>query len=196
MISPQHLIQNLKLIREQIPYAEFPISIDEREIDKLIKISHLQVAYAHNRLIYILHIPLLTSEKYTLYRPIPLPVKQEFDATKFAIIEPNAEYIGLNENADNFYLFQRKELEECIAHDAIFICPTTFPLNKLRETPNCNVELLLNHRIKPNYCKIIMKELKSIYWKTLTTTGSYLFDSDGRNYINKMFELCKASHDQ
>jgi len=80
MISPQHLIQNLKFIREQIPYIEFPISINEREIDKLIKISHLQVAYAHNRLIYILRIPLLTPERYILYKPIPLPVKQEYDA--------------------------------------------------------------------------------------------------------------------
>jgi len=108
MISPQHLIQIL--IREQIPYAEFPISINEGEIDKLIKISHLQVAYAHNRLIYILHILLLTSEKYTLYRPIPLPVKQEFDTTKFAIIKPNVEYIGLNENADNFLSISRKRV--------------------------------------------------------------------------------------
>lgn len=177
IISPRLLIQNFKLIREQVPYAEFPIAINDREIEKLIAISQLQIAYAHNRLIYVLRIPLFTPEKYTLYKPIPLPVKQQFDKTKFAIIKPETEYIGLNEDAGGFYLFQDGEIRDCMTYDTTFICPTTFPLNKLRETPNCNIELLLNHRIKPNHCKIIIKELNSIYWKALTKPGTWIFST-------------------
>jgi len=49
IISPQYLIKNSKLIKEQIPYAEFLVSSDEQEMDQLIKISNLRIAYSNNR---------------------------------------------------------------------------------------------------------------------------------------------------
>ena len=183
MISPSNLIQNFKLIREQIPNADFPIPINEKAIDKLISISHLQIAYAHNRLIYVLHIPLLTPGRYTLYKPLPLPTREEFDVTKFAVIEPSVGYVALNEDAGSFYLFQEEELKECIAYDKTYICSTTFPLHKLRETPNCNVELLLNRRILST-CKIVMKELNSVYWKALTMAGTWIFSTPTKETIS------------
>lgn len=40
-ISPRHITENSKLIKEQIPYAEFPIPINERGMDQLTRISNL-----------------------------------------------------------------------------------------------------------------------------------------------------------
>lgn len=34
MITPQHLIDNSKLIKERMPHDEFPVSIDEQEADQ------------------------------------------------------------------------------------------------------------------------------------------------------------------
>jgi len=128
IIFPAYLIKNSRFIKEQIPHAEFPVSINEGKVDQLIKISKLHIAYIDHRLIYTLNIPLLTSGRYKLYKPLPLPAKQEFDHNKFAVIQTDTEYVALDEDADSFYEFQEGELRECILLDDIFICPAKFPL--------------------------------------------------------------------
>jgi len=134
------------------------VAINEGKIDQLIKISKLHIAYIDRRFIYTLNIPLLTLGRYKLYKPLPLPAKQEFDRNKFAIIQTDTEYVALNEDADSFYEFQEGELKECISLGDIFICPAKFRLKK-RQTPTCNIELLLNYNIKIHDCKIIIKKL-------------------------------------
>jgi len=81
----------------------------------------------------------------------------------------------LNEDADNFYEFQKGELKEYISLGDTFICPAKFPLKKIRQASTCNIELLLNHNIKIHDCKIIIKKLKDTYWKALTTTGNWIY---------------------
>jgi len=183
IISPASLIKNSKFIKEQVPHAEFPVAINEGRIDQLIKISKLHIAYIDRRLIYSLNIPLLTPGRYKLYKPLPLPAKQEFDHKKFAIIQADVEYVALNEDADNFYEFQEGELKECISLDDTFICPAKFPLKKIRQTPTCNIELLLNHNINIHDCKIIIRELKDTYWKALTTPGNWIYSTPRKEEI-------------
>jgi len=131
------------------------------------------------RLIYTLNILLLTPGKY---KPLSLPAKQEFDHNKFAIIQTDTEYVALNEDADNFE-FQEGELKECISLGDTFICPAKFPLKKIRQTPTCNIELLLNHNIKIHDCKIIIKELKDTYWKALTTPENWIYSTPRKKEI-------------
>lgn len=177
IISPSHLVENSKKIKEQIPHAEFPVSIREEEMDRLVKISNLHIAYSKNRLIYILHVPLLTTGRYKLYKPTPLPARQAYDETKYAIIKPGAEYIALDEEADSFYEFREGEIRECITFDSMYICPAIFPLRRIRQTTSCNIALLLNKSIKLDHCRITLLELKDTFWKILQTPGNWLFST-------------------
>lgn len=108
--------------------------------------------YFNNRLIYILHVPLLTPGRYKLYKIIPLPVRQAFDKTKYALMKTDAKHNGLNEDTDSFYKFRQGELKECTTTGKTFICPVIFPMKKIRQTPNCNIELILNKNVKTNHC--------------------------------------------
>jgi len=66
----------------------------------------------------------------------------------------------------------------------IFICPAKFSLKKIRQTPTCNIELLLNHNINIHDCKIIIKKLKDTYWKAWQNNGrklDLLNTTQGRN---------------
>lgn len=184
IISPQYLVENSRRIKERIPHAEFPVPINEEDTDQLVKISDLHIAYLNNRLIYILQIPLLTPGKYKLYKAIPLPAKQDFSNNKYAIINPNTEYIALNEDADSYYEFQSDELNICIKNNPTFICPSIFPLKRVRQTINCNIEVLINRNIEPNHCKITIKELRDTYWKILHTPGNWLYTATGKETIN------------
>lgn len=177
MIPPHSLVENSKLIKEQVPHAEFPVSITEEEIDRLVKVSDLRIAYVKRRLVYILHVPLLTPGKYKLYKAIPVPVRQSFDVTKYAAIRPNAMYIALNEDSDSFYDLQEDELRECTFSDNTYICPTIFPLRKIYHATYCDVELLLNKNIKTHNCQIVLKEMKDTYWKSLTTPGTWIYST-------------------
>jgi len=58
-----------------------------------------------------------------------------------------------------------------------------FPLKKIRQTPTCNIELLLNHNIKIHDCKIIIKELKGTYWKAITTPGNWIYSTPYKEEI-------------
>lgn len=177
LISPSKLIETARQIKDRIPHAEFPVTINEEEADHLTKISRLRVAYADSRLVYILDVPLLNPGKYKLYQPIPLPAKQGFDHNKFAVVTTDIEYIGLHEDADSFYEFREGEIKECLDDESTFICPTIFPLKRMHQTPNCDVELLLNHRMEPKYCKIILEELKDTYWKVLFAPGNWVYST-------------------
>jgi len=87
IISPAHLIKNSKIIKEQIPHAEFPVAINEGKVDQLIKISKLHIAYIDRRLIYTLNIPLYSHPENINFtnRILAPPVEQEFGHSKFAI---------------------------------------------------------------------------------------------------------------
>jgi len=183
MISPQYLVENSRRIKERIPNAEFPVPINEEDTDQLIKISDLHIAYLNNRLIYILQVPLLMPGKYKLYKSIPLPARQDFGDNKYAVIKSDTEYVALNEDADSYYEFQSDELSTCIKNEYTYICPSIFPLKRVRQTINCNIEILLNKNIEPNYCQIIIKELKTTYWKILTTPGNWLYTAVGKESI-------------
>lgn len=183
LISPQHLVKNAKLIKERVPNAEFPVQITEEGIDHLVKISSLHVAFIKNKLIYSLHIPLLTSGKFKLYKPTILPAKQSFDTTKYAVIKPSAEYVGVDEDSDSFYEFYEGELRECVQSTQKFICPAIFPLRKIRQTESCNIELLLNKNIKTNYCHISIYEVRDTYWKVLTLLGTWIYTTTDKEII-------------
>lgn len=177
LITPSKLIETARRIKDRIPNAEFPVPINEEEADHLIKISKLRVAYANSRIIYVLDIPLLNPGKYKLYRPVPLPAKQEFDHNKFAVVATDNEYIGLHEDADSFYELHEGEIRECLSDESALICPAIFPLKRMHQTPSCDVELLLNHHVKPKYCKIILRELKDTYWKVLHAPGNWAYST-------------------
>ncbi|KYM93680.1 hypothetical protein ALC62_15717 [Cyphomyrmex costatus] len=147
IVTPIQILNNSRIIKEQIPHAEFPITLNLNNIDELIKISNLKVIYSNQRLIYILHIPLLNAERYTLYKPIPLPARQTFDETKFATITSETDFIAISEDTDTFYEFQNDELQRCSNYERDYICPTIFPQHKIRHTKNCHVEIIINRRI-------------------------------------------------
>lgn len=64
------------------------------------------------------------------------------------------------------------------------ICPATFPLKKIRQTFSCNIELLLNKKVEGNYCQIILKELRSTYWKNLLSPGHWVYTAVTREPIS------------
>lgn len=183
LITPTKIIETARQIKDRIPHAEFPVTINNEEVEHLIKISKLQVTYTDSKLIYILKIPLLKPGKYKLYRPISLPAKQEFDHSKFAEIVTEAEYIGLHEDVDNFYEFNQGEIKECVNDELTFICPAIFPMRRLHQTSNCHAELLLKHQLETTHCQIILKELKTAYWKILSAPGNWVYSTTQKEQV-------------
>ncbi|KAL6264224.1 hypothetical protein P5V15_004310 [Pogonomyrmex californicus] len=58
-----------------------------------------------------------------------------------------------------------------------------FPLKKIRQTPSCDIEILLNKSIKPNKCKIKIMELQDTYWKALTTPGNWIYSTTEKEIV-------------
>ncbi|KYN28365.1 hypothetical protein ALC57_02218 [Trachymyrmex cornetzi] len=183
IVPPSLIIQSSRLLHEQNPDAEFPITMHPTEIDKLLKISDLRIAYSQKRLIYVLHIPLITKTKYNLYKLTPLPIRQNYNLNKFAAIQPNTDYIALDEDADSYYELQNEDAKECIVTDKTYICPAVFPLRKTRQTPNCHVNILLKREIDPKQCKITVQPIKDTYWKALLTSGNWIYSAPQKERI-------------
>lgn len=134
--------------------------------------------------------PPLMLGKYKLFKSIPLPVRQTFDETKYAIIQLDADYVALNEDSDSFYEFQEDKLKRCIVYEDTHICPAIFLLRKIRHTTSCSVELLLNEIVKENRCKIILRELRETYWKILTTPGNWIYSTTEKEPI-RIYRMSK-----
>lgn len=86
--------------------------------------SDLRIAYLHNRLVYVLHIPLLTPGTYKVYKYYYLQDKNLtlINSLKLRPLNyelTNVKYIGLNKDADIYYEFQEGELHRAQGHSRL-----------------------------------------------------------------------------
>lgn len=161
VISPLSLYNELFNHSNQISKRlDFPVALNLETIHSLIDISKLSSYYYNNKVIFVLQIPLITPDKFTVYKNIPLPTPHDDSHTTFALIQPSNSYIALSD--DRLHYAMLNTLDKCkIISSNYSICELT-NIYSCINSPNCESKLITEVTLSlPSECnaKILYGEI-------------------------------------
>lgn len=159
IVTPTQLYTDIESNIRHIPkYKEFPINIDLRNINALLKVSELAVYSDINSVIFVLRIPLVYHIEYDLYRIIPVPVPHNVNVSdSYAMIIPTANYVALSKDKSSYCTLN--DLNTCKSlHNGNLLCDVSNILS-VNTNPICEIELMIKIvKALPSQC-----ETKFIY---------------------------------
>lgn len=132
------IVNNFKLIPK---YRDFPVSLDINNIHTLINIADLTCYYSNGKLMFIVKIPLISLEKFNVYRTIPLPIPHtKSNLNSFVMILPTEQFLAFSSNKLSYTYF--KDLNKCktILTDT-YLCEIN-NVHAVLNNPSCEVEII------------------------------------------------------
>ncbi|XP_026744653.1 uncharacterized protein LOC113505986 [Trichoplusia ni] len=155
------VLSNLRLFNELSKYnnyinkrQDFPIALSIENIHSLIDVSKLSSYYFNNKNVFVLQIPLVTPDKFIVYKILPLPIPHDDLSKTFALIIPTNTYIALSDDRLHYVMLDTLDKYKQINHN-YSICELTtvyspcfgrhvklwVPASTL-SNPNCESKLL------------------------------------------------------
>ena len=103
VFTPRKLLTELREIKMHLPIGnDLSLDIQSESLTELLRISDITIFYQDDYLIFCIGIPLTSSDEYTMFHPIPLPLK--YNNNTVVLIAPEVEYLGLCNDNENFFI--------------------------------------------------------------------------------------------
>ncbi|KAE9527753.1 hypothetical protein AGLY_012826 [Aphis glycines] len=174
VFTPQHIIKELLEIKVDLPIGNtFPVEVNIESLNEILRISEKNIFFKDNYLIYVIEISLITSEEYSIYHPIPLPIPHS-EQTIF-LVDPEIDYLGVSRDNENFIALDNVKWEECITLKPYKVCRGNQHVQHCAESDVCVVSLLVNNQFNPDHCKVKIVSLKAPIWHQLVQTNSWIY---------------------
>lgn len=180
VISPLNLFNELSMHSNQLDKRlDFPLPLNVNNIHSIIDASKLSSYYYNNKIVFVLQVPLITSETFMVYKNIPLPTPHdESRVTRtFALIQPSDNYIGLSDNRIHYAMFNN--LDKCKFISGNYsICELVSIFSSLGN-PNCESKLLTEVTLSlPSQCfsKLLIGQID--IWQKLSNNRWIYVQSD------------------
>lgn len=110
IITPKDLVSSLENIAKSLQKNNLPLSPREAKVATYLDIIELAAFQTMDKLIFVLDIPLVEPELYTVYRLYPIPTKD--NRTKLHYILPTIQrYIAKGDDSDQFITLS--DIEHC-----------------------------------------------------------------------------------
>lgn len=118
-----------------------PMHLDISSIHLIVKVSTLLCYYFNYKLVFLLRIPLVSNQEYTLFNNIELPTPHNINRPDiFSLIVPSTRYIAITKDKSNYCTLE--SLENCkILSPAEYLCDIPI-IYKADTKPNCESELI------------------------------------------------------
>jgi len=101
MFTPKKLQRELLEIKMDIPIGNaLPLEVNTDTLIEFYRISEITIIHKDNYLIYIMEILLISSDEYTMYHPIPLPIR--YNENTIILIDPETDYVGFSRDNEYF----------------------------------------------------------------------------------------------
>ena len=174
VFTPQHIIKELFEIKVDLPIGNtFPLEVNAESLNDILRISEKTIFFEDNYLIYIIEIPLISSEEYNIYHPIPLPIPHS--EQNIFLIDPELDYLGVSKDNENFIALDKVKWQECITLKPYKVCKGNQHIQHCAESDVCVVSLLVNDQFNPDHCKIKFVSLNVPIWHQLVQTNSWIY---------------------
>lgn len=176
VLSSKDLEKELREIKIDLPIGTaLPIETDSNNFAELYSVSDVLIVRKSNYLAFVIKIPLISSEKYMAYRPIPLPIPYYHNS--FILIDPEFEYIALSLNNEKFLTLTNNQWDSCIQLKFRKMCKGVQLIHHRSRTNLCEVMLLTKAQILPEMCNFKLLSSNASIWHRLGHTNSWIFSS-------------------
>lgn len=175
IISPKQLFQDLVENLRFLPnFKLLPVSLDLENIHILINVSEMLSYYSNNKIVFILKIPLVSPQEFSLYHNLPLPIAHDMSKSdSYVTIIPTNKYIGITK--DKSYFCNIDNLRDCkIINNLYYLCPMRI-IYSSSANPTCESEMLSKVLTSiPKSCetKFLLGDIE--IWQRLTN-GRWIF---------------------
>ncbi|KAL0832785.1 hypothetical protein ABMA28_000950 [Loxostege sticticalis] len=142
VISPLNLYKELSQHSGHInKRLDFPVDLTIHNIHSLIDVSKLNSYFYNNKIVFVLQVPLITTDKYVAYKNIPLPTPHNESHYKtYALIQPSNAYIALSDDRIHYAMLDNLDSCKIISLD-YSICEQP-SIYSCIINPNCESRLL------------------------------------------------------
>lgn len=176
MFTPQKLYRELLEIKMDIPIGNaLPLEVSTETLIEFYRISEITIIHKNNYLIYVMEIPLISSDEYTMYHPIPLPI--QYNGNTIILIDPELDYIGFSRDNEHFLTLRLEKWEKCVQATPYKICKDIQQIHYSAASELCVISLFTNHQSSSNNCKAKFLSLHSPIWHKLSQTNSWIYYS-------------------
>jgi hypothetical protein len=135
IIKPEYLLNQLSRKSQHLDHNNLPLHPSVYALPVLTNLVTLQAYQTNKRIVFILRIPLIEKEKYTLYHLYSIPTKDS-KTNLFHTIIPESKYVALSEN--NRQYLKINSIEKCKdLQEETLLCSDLIPFPY--ENPPCEV---------------------------------------------------------
>ena len=185
ILSATQLSEISREIRLRAPEFEFPLTPESLHGKNLARIAHVDLVFHQERMLIMIHIPLLDRIKYRLYHMHPWPVPQGRENTGSAYIAPSTPYIAVSTDRRVYFFVDAAYFASCRKTNQKYICPTEMPILETATTKDCEVEMLLRPSVAAyRQCDVRTKTQHSAFWKHLPSQGGWLYSLESPENVH------------
>ena len=178
-LSEYQITESLVDIHKR-PGHELPLPHKNQFAAELLQLSELTIYQSGGKLIYIIAVPLLDREWYTLYKNIPLPIYQQSNLREknFAYLKPNSPFTAMSGFDGFYYRLDDNELNDCKKTGKRFICKNLNGLYQIDDHSDCEVKLITQLEFQDfSTCDIRVRSSAHTYWSRVHRTNQWVFSS-------------------
>jgi len=174
ILPADKLSAELKEIKVELPQGmALPIDSNVDTLTELNRISEIAICLKAEYLIFITKIPLISTDQYTVYHPIALPIPYTSDS--FILVDPEFDYIALSNNNEKYFTLTYNQWEACIKLKNNKLCKGTQLIHHRSRSTSCVIMALERKQILPNMCNFKFLSMDISVWNRIQQTNSWLF---------------------
>jgi hypothetical protein len=174
VINKKRLIEELREIKIVLPSGiAIPLELNTECLTDFFKISEITIFHQDNYLIYSIQIPLISSGKYTIYHPIPLPIP--FDTNSVVLINTEVDVIALSDDNEDYLTFSTEQWKKCYKLKSYNLCEIDQPIQHQVHSYQCVVSSFTTQQTLPETCELRFVSLDTIILHRLPQTNSWLY---------------------
>ena len=166
ILSPYRLMEILEISQDSFPRdMVIPVSLSKAYAHRLLNIINVNGYLLASKFVYVVQVPLVMSTIYSVFKVTPFPMKVEGREGSYTLIQPDKEYLVIDDVKGFFAKLDKGDLQQCkeVAVKEL-ICKQVFPMFSSHMTTDCVVQMLKPIRLVPESCNRKSLELKETLW--------------------------------
>lgn len=178
--SINNVLQNIKITDPIFKLPKFFKIPTSAEMPKKSKICAIKIYFSENKIKYIIDIPLLNQNTFTIQKLYAIPNNIK-NSNFFTYIFPVYETIAINNDKDKYFTLDNNGFQKCILFRKDYICHFQ-PLYNINENSICEIKLLMNELTDLRTFNIQINKLSEPIFQKLEARNSWLYSTPKKRY--------------
>lgn len=152
VIKPEILLKELEKIPLKILHGNLPFDPNHDNLSKLIALIKIEAFQTKERIIFILHIPIVSYDEYDHYHVFAAPTRDP-RTNLFHVLIPQYKYVAISKDRKQYFAVKEKECLE-LKENSNYLCHDIIPKPVASNSP-CEIIILIESKINENCNKVI-----------------------------------------